>query len=206
MRFGNLTIIQKVDNNKCIAMCDCGVEKEFWFHNITSGRSSSCGCLNRSLSSERYKHINKSHGLANHPLYRVWRAMISRCYNDKDISFKNYGGKGVAVFDAWRNNFVDFYNWAIANGWSERLQLDKDIIGNGLIYSPSTCKFVTRSENCRNRKTNNLLTYNGETKTLAEWCELYNIKHTCVIKRISRGWTINQALVTPVKNNGYVKT
>lgn len=206
-KYGRLTIIQRLSKTKCIAKCECGIEKEYFTSNITSGKTLSCGCLNRQKSSERYAALNLSHGLSGHALYSIYHSMISRCYDINDISYKNYGGKGVIVCDEWRNDFMKFFEWAINHRWREGLQLDKDINGNGKVYSPETCQFVTRKINCRNRTTNKIIEHSGQSKTLAEWCEIYNIKnHSMVLGRISRGWDIDKALTTPAKNNGYANT
>jgi hypothetical protein len=206
-KYGRLSIVTVLNKYKVIALCDCGTEKEYWSANIRSGKTMSCGCFNRQKSSERFKKLNLSHGLSSHPLYSTYNSMISRCYDINDISFKRYGGRGIMVCDEWRNEFTNFYNWAVKNGWQDGLQLDKDIKGNGKnLYSPDTCRFVTRKINCRNRRSNKLIEYSGETKTLAEWCEIFNIKnHSMVLRRITRGWSIEKALLTPAKNNGYAK-
>lgn len=208
--YGKLTVIDNLPNkkrhlNKVTAKCECGNIKDFYLSNIVSGKTSSCGCINRQKSSERYKILNLSHGLANHPLYTIYHAMMNRCYNENDISYKRYGGKGVTVCDEWRNDFMKFFEWAMNYRWREGLQLDKDILGNGKLYSPDTCKFVSRSENCRNRSTNKIIQYNGESKTLSEWCEKTGLNHTCILHRLKRGWSIEKTLNTPAKNNGYAK-
>lgn len=169
----------------------------------------------RRKSSERMRQYNKkrvskytpelkvSHGLSSHPIYTVWFGMMSRCYNKKDISYKRYGGKGVVVCADWRNDFMKFYNWAINSDWKKGLQIDKDYNGDGMIYSPETCKFVTRSVNCRKRSTSRIIEYNGESKTLSEWCEKFGLNHSAVIRRIERGWD-NSLIFKPsrhAKNN-----
>lgn len=222
-KFGKLTITEiiPITNDtmrKCIAVCECGDSREYFLGNITSGKTKSCGCENRKSASSRFKNYNKtrvskftpdlneSHQLSMHPLYTVWSGMLNRCYNPNDISFCNYGAKGVIICEEWRTNFLSFYNWAINNGWEQGLQIDKDINGDGKLYSPNTCVFVTRKVNCRNRTTNRFIEYNGETKTLAEWCEITGLKHTCIIQRISSGWNLKRTFETPAKNNGYVKS
>ncbi len=185
--FGNLTItsvLNCTDNRsrKVIATCQCGVKKEYHLSNVLSGKTKSCGCINRLLSSKRYKNHNKAHsavslanGLSNHPLYKVYTGMIKRCYCSYDISYCRYGAKGVTVCDEWKKEFIPFYNWAMANGWEPGLQIDKDIKGSGKLYSPDTCCFVTRKVNCRNRTTNRYIEYKGFVRTLAEWGEVANL-------------------------------
>lgn len=213
--FGHLTIsvLLKCDNNrlrKAIAVCDCGVEKKYHLSNILSGKTKSCGCKNRLSASKRLNNYNKprkavsmAKGLSGHPLYKVYTGMIKRCYCENDISFCRYGAKGVSVCDEWKNDFIEFYNWALSNGWEEGLQIDKDIKGNGKLYSPETCVFVTRKINCRNRTTNRYIECDGHVRTIAEWAEVANLNQTCIIRRLGRGWPVDKALKTPAKNNGY---
>ena len=77
--------------------------------------------------------------------------MVERCHNPNNPNYPSYGAKGVYVCDAWRNNPKDFIEWALANGYTQGLCIDKDILSKQLgvlpFYSPATCKFVTYSEN-----------------------------------------------------------
>jgi hypothetical protein len=92
------------------------------------------------------------HGLSDSVLFSRWSGMRTRCYNPNASDYHRYGGVGVTVCDEWKNDFKPFYDWAMSNGFEESLQLDKDILCDELgvspkIYSPSTCKWVTRQEN-----------------------------------------------------------
>jgi hypothetical protein len=201
-RFGRLVILSTKPNkigsgSRSIAtvQCDCGKIKEIGLSNIKSGKTNSCGCLNAEMASAHCKTLNTDHGLSRHPLYIVWTAMHNRCYNPNDVSYPNYGAKGVAICEEWYSDFMSFYNWGILNGWKEGLQLDKDIVGNGKLYSPETCCFVTRKENGRKKKNNRLFTINGETKPLSEWCERLNLKYSTVYMRIKRGAEPSKAFV-----------
>lgn len=175
--------------------CDCGVEKECNYYLFKQGRINSCGCLRNELAAKRLSN-KKVHGLSDHPLNAIWRAINSRCYNQKDISYHRYGAKGVTVCEEWRNDFVAFYNWAIENGWQEGLQIDKDIKGNSKLYSPDTCLFVTRQQNCWHRKTSHLIEYNGELKSISEWCSILGLKYDTVRARIYKG----QSAIIAFKN------
>lgn len=215
-KFGKLTVIDILNTNKTglrkvSAKCECGSVKEYFFGNLQTGKSSSCGCENSNKSSDRMTAINIKRSplcaaqlggliitnLSLHPLYRTWCSMRARCRNKEAVSYKDYGGKGVRVCDEWENDFVSFYNWAINNGWSPGLQLDKDIKGNGLLYGPNACMFVTRSVNCRHKSNNRVITYDGVSKTLAEWSEITGISRIAIHSRIQRGWDLKKVFETP---------
>lgn len=137
------------------------------------------------------------HGLTNHKLFTVWWNMKQRCYDPKQTNYKNYGGRGVKVCDEWISDFKAFYDWAINNGWKYGLHIDKDIIGDGKLYSPDTCCFVTRKEN-NNRKRSNVI-YNGKRQSLSELSKEYKIHYPLLILRIKLGWSLEESLLTPVR-------
>lgn len=88
---------------------------------------------------------HKSH---RNPLYGTWNSMRHRCNNPKNIAYPRYGALGVKVCDEWLESFDAFADWALANGWEQGLQIDKDIKSKELgiyppIYSPETCSVVT---------------------------------------------------------------
>ncbi len=124
-------------------ICICGNNKVTSIGEIISGGTLSCGCL----SHENLIKRNTKFAINNHKINVCYLDMIRRCYNPKSANYKFYGAKGVSVCDEWKNNYESFINWALQNGWGEGLVLDKDIKGNGSIYSPETCSFVTRQEN-----------------------------------------------------------
>jgi hypothetical protein len=169
-------------------MCDCGNEKIIRLDHVKSGKTVSCGCI----QPNSIKNAISTHNLTNHSLYIVRINMINRCYNIKDIGYSNYGGRGIVVCDEWKNSFICFYNWAIANGWKEGLQIDrKDNNGN---YEPLNCRFVTRKINSLNRRTNRMITYKNETKPLKQWCDELNLPYKVVFNRLTRSnWSIEKA-------------
>jgi len=175
--------------DKAEYLCVCGNKCIGYVSNVKTGKKISCGC-------KRYLGTPK-HGLSEHPLYSVWENMYSRCYNAKLVSYKNYGGRGVRICDEWKNSPATFIKWGLENGWKEGLELDKDIKGDGLLYSPGTCLFVTVKENGNNRRANHRITFNGETLTLAQWADKLGIKQPTLCIRLKK-WNIERALSEPV--------
>jgi hypothetical protein len=92
------------------------------------------------------------HGFYGHRLRGIYNKIKNRCYNKKNGDYKWYGAKGVTMCDEWLNDYQSFYDWSIANGHDDGLELDKDIICERdnifpKIYSPETCMWVTKSIN-----------------------------------------------------------
>lgn len=192
-KFARLTIVSKVGYNKnghCIVLvrCDCGIEKNVHLYRLIQGDTKSCGCLN----SEKARQRALVHGMADSPLYNLWQHMKRRCYKPSNKSYKDYGGRGIAVCAEWYDNFQAFYSWAITNGYQKGLQIDrKDNDGN---YCPDNCRFVTQKVNANNRRSNVFISYNGETHTIAEWAEKLNLKYGTLSNRVNRGWPLEKAL------------
>lgn len=139
----------------------------------------------------------------NNRVYNIWHNMKDRCNNHNNRSYKHYGEKGIKVCEEWldkENGFINFYTWAINNGYKENLTIER--INNNGNYEPSNCKWATMKEQHRNYSQNRLYTINGETKCLTEWCEIYNINYNTVISRIDK-WKMNvlEALTKEINKN-----
>ena len=124
--------------------------------------------------------------------------MKARCYYHRNPSYKNYGARGIDICNEWMTDFTEFYNWAIENGWQRGLEIDRINVNIG--YHPGNCRFVTRIVNSRNTRSNIRYTYNGETKCLAEWCQLFNVSYGVMYSRLTvLGWSVEQAFTTPIE-------
>lgn len=131
-------------------------------------------------------------------LRNVWRGMNHRCYNNKHISFHNYGARGITVCDEWRNDFIAFYNWCMANGYEKGLQIDRrENDGN---YTPDNCRFVTRKFNNNNTRKTIKLTFKGITLSISEWSEKLNLSTDVIYARaITYGMPVEKALTMECK-------
>lgn len=187
--FNKLTVTKILSAVQVEAVCSCGTIKEYSIHNLISGNTNSCGCY----KIEQTKLSNTKHGLSKHKLVKVLGSMKDRCYNKNTKNYHNYGGRGITVCDEWRNNFKSFYDWAIANGWEEGLQIDRE--DNNGNYEPNNCRFVTNQENSYNRRTTKLITFNGKTMNLKDWSKELNINYSTLTMRLNKyKWSVDKAL------------
>jgi hypothetical protein len=190
-KFNLLTVIEYLGNSKWLCRCDCGNLKIAYGSDIKSGHTKSCGCL------------HTKHNKFGTRLYNVWWSMKSRCYYKNQKCYKNYGGRGIKVCNEWKDNFENFYNWAINNGYKEdakygecmldRVDVNKD-------YCPLNCRFVDMKTQQNNRRNNKLITYNEQTKNLTQWSRTLNISKQTLLYRIYKAkWNIEKALFTQTK-------
>lgn len=194
-KFGRLTVIDKLHNyhknNRIywLCVCECGNLINVNSSQLVSGQTQSCGCLRKDLLTQR----NIKHDKCNTRLYNIWGCMKQRCYNKNQPQYKNYGGRGIAVCDKWRDDFMVFYDWAMTNGYKSNLTIDR--IDNNKGYEPSNCRWVTRKQQNRNTRQNRNITINGETHCLKDWCKILGLKRSTVSNRINQyNWSIKQAL------------
>lgn len=135
------------------------------------------------------------HGLSYEPLFNVLSKMHYRCENENHPQYKDYGGRGISVCGEWSmDNAPAFISWAISNGWEQGLQIDR--IDNDKGYSPENCRIVSRSENCRNRKSNKKVVVNNEEMLLCEAVEKYSVVSKQEFERryYHRKWPLEKAL------------
>lgn len=200
-KFGRLTVVSCAGRDKYKHIlwecrCCCGKTCFVTGDNLKCGNTRSCGCLSRELSAERAKK-QKTHGMTNSRLYGIYNNMKQRCCDKNNRSYKRYGGRGITVCDEWlsnNNGFINFYNWAMENGYQDNLSIDR--INNDGNYEPSNCRWVTMLEQANNRRDNRYITYNGETKNIAQWSEQLGVNHMTLRGRLARGWSVEKTLTT----------
>lgn len=194
-KFGRLTVAEyKGSDNGHGAVwecdCSCGAAKIVRARHLKSGAVQSCGCLNKEKTSERAS----THGMTNTRLYHIWKQMRHRCYKPYASNYARYGGRGITVCEEWKNDFQAFYDWSMANGYSDDLSIDRiDANGN---YEPSNCRWIGLDLQANNKRNNHYLTYKGRTQTVAEWSKEVGIKYATLWQRISDGWSVEEALTS----------
>lgn len=200
-KFGRLKVLQFIEIRKhhsyWLCKCNCGNITEVSNSSLRSGKVKSCGCLRKETAKENVIKSQTTHHLTNTRIYNIWRSMKKRCYLKSYKAYKDYGGRGIRVCDEWRNDFMSFYNWAVANGYKENLTLDRiDVNGN---YEPNNCRWVDWKTQQNNRRDNIHIQYNGENKSVYEWANTFDIKYCTLWWRIKNGWSIEDALTMKVR-------
>jgi hypothetical protein len=120
----------------------------------------------------------KTHGKTNTRLFRIWQGMKDRCSNTNNPEYKYYGAKGVYVCDEWIDDFEEFYQWSIKNGYSDNKVIGKDIKCEALeyeikCYSPITCIWITATENtvqANKSRVKEVYQYDLEDNFIAKYC------------------------------------
>ena len=168
--------------------CDCGKEKIIRVDHVISGNSKTCGCV------RNQEPHHTTHNLCHTRVYNIWSKMRDRCYNPNNKTFKNYGGRGIKVCDEWlcRDCFINFFNWAMENGYSDELTIDRINVDGD--YEPTNCRWATWEEQENNRSNNHYITINNKTQTLKQWCKELNLRYQKTLNRIIRGWSYEEAL------------
>lgn len=204
LRFGRLVVIKRTLDRighgaRWFCKCDCAETTIVRAAALRSGRTKSCGCLNREKIAAKKL---KGKGHSRHPFYRIWDSMMRRCLNPKDKDFKNWGGRGITVYERWRSfeTFASDIEATIGPRPSSIHSLHR--IRNHGNYEPGNVKWATPKEQAqpenRRRKRLGLLKRNsivvGDTN-LSEACRRAQLPYDVVHNRIRRkGCTPQEAI------------
>lgn len=198
-KFGKLTVIKRVENSKWnetrwLCKCECGNETIVNYGKLAYKHTTSCGCYAKELF---INNVSK-HNLRKTRLYNIWANMKQRCFNKNNKFYNRYGGRGITICNEWENDFKNFYDWSIKNGYKDNLTIDR--INNDGNYEPANCRWVDNKTQSNNRNNNVILEYNNEKHNIKEWCEIMNITKSALNHRLKRGWDLEKALTTPQRN------
>lgn len=181
-KFGRLEVLKRVENKgketMWLCKCDCGKESIVFSSNLLKGHTKSCGCLKKESKG------NLKHGFSATKLGYIYCNIKNRCFNVKCKEYKFYGGRGIKLCSEWLKDAKKFYEWATNNGYKEGLTIDRiDVNGN---YEPNNCRWISRKEQNKNRRTNILITYNNETYILNDWSKRTGIDSRTIKSRIKK--------------------
>lgn len=180
-RFGRLLVVEEMSRRKRRRIvykckCDCGNYTYVTADDLKSGHTQSCGCYMRECTRDKFT----THGNSKDRLYIVWVGIKARCYNKNHHSYRNYGGRGIAVCEEWRDNYEAFRQWALDNGYdsnAERGVCTLDRIDNDKDYEPSNCRWANMQKQMNNTRRNVKLHLFGDVYTISEASRKFGIKY-----------------------------
>lgn len=205
--FGRWTVIERAGihdggHYAWTCRCECGVVKDVLATGLTSGSSKSCGCLRVELIGEyKTKHGDARRGRVT-PEFATWNSMMGRC----DSEHPNYGGRGVYVCPRWSvfTNFREDMPPRPPRAYSiDRINNETgsytcghcdDCIARG---APMNCRWATRKVQSRNKRTNAIVTYQGETLPVCDWAPKLGMPEALLRQRLKDGWSMERAVATP---------
>jgi hypothetical protein len=201
--FGRLTVISCVGrklggNVYWLCRCECGELREVRGSHLTSANTMSCGCARDERCAQlgrRSGGNNRTHDASGTPTFSSWRCMISRCCNPRHPHYNRYGGRGILVHPRW-SDFDSF----LADMGERPPGMTLDRIDNDDDYKPGNCRWATTREQHTNMSSNVLLHFDDRVQTIVEWAEELGIKSKTLWSRLNVcGWSVEQALTTPVE-------
>ena len=200
-KVGSRTLIKRNGKNKWgdtlwKTRCDCGHIDDFVAQgNLKRGVSDVCReCAKRKIGAS-----NATHGASrkNHPHHRewkIWKKLRGRISTTTDHAYSHYGGRGLDIDPRWKESFEFF----ISDMGPCPAALTIERLNNNRGYWPDNCEWKTRKAQANNRRTNCIVEFRGEKKTLTQWCDQFGRNMGTVWKRLFRlGWSVERALLSP---------
>lgn len=191
-RFGSVTIVSQAENfgrsYAHLGRCDCGDLRHYYSGNLKSQAHPMCPeCRTKSRPAR-----GASRG---HPLFNIWKAMIQRCENENHTWYHRYGGRGIQICDAWRN---DFYQFAKDMGDRPSPKHTIDRIDNDGDYCPENCRWLTISAQQSNRGNALKVEMDGALIGVDDIHQITGYKKPTIAWRIKKGWSAEKIINTPV--------
>ena len=208
-RYGRLTIIREVEPagsshkrvRRFLCRCDCGNEIICRLPNLKSGTTKSCGCYRKFVSSNR----RDCHHLKNTRIYRIWCGMKRRCYNKHNEHFDRYGGRGIIVCDEWKTDFMNFYDWAMSNGYDDKLSIDR--INNEGNYEPSNCRWANQKQQIVNSTAAIKCSLGGNIVSLSDIADILGVSFKRIrriVYMLNNGYDMNEILSLSKKDDSFM--
>lgn len=143
-------------------------------------------------------------GIAHHRLARTWYNMISRCYSEHTAAYKDYGGRGIKIYQPWLDDPREFVKYCEeVLGWTpEKLEVQKltidriDVNGN---YEPGNLRLATKQEQSMNIRSTRNFWKEVENINVAQLAREHNMYPHTLRARLINGWDLERALTTPVQ-------
>ena len=183
-KFGRLIVVELGERTrsgryKWLCKCECGNLKNIVGTDLKNGHSSSCGCLQSDVA----KEYNTIHGNRYSAEYSSWADMKKRCTNPNSENYKNYGGRGIKVCDRWLHSFENFYADMGPKPGPE-YSLDRYPNNETGNYGPTNCRWGTDEEQCKNRRSNRWIEFDGIKMVLSDWARFFEVSHSTLFEHL----------------------
>lgn len=164
-------------------LCECGTRTVKRASELKCLHAVNCGCAGRCDRAG---------------MYHLWRGMIARCENPNYPSYHNYGGRGIGVCREWADSF-DRFLADVGMRPTPAHSLDRYPDNNG-DYRPGNVRWATAAEQAVNKRSNRLITVDGDTRPLCEWADRLGCSPLVIACRIDKlGWPEKKAVTEPVR-------
>lgn len=199
-RFGRLTVERLSHKDKYgtlmwECLCDCGNVVTTQSGSLRTGKTQSCGCLQRERST--------THGMTKTRTFKSWESMKGRCLNPNDASYARYGAKGITVCQRWKDSFDLFL--ADMGERPEGKTLDRYPDRNGN-YEPGNCRWADARDQVRNMRSSRTLTIQGTTMPLIEWAPILGLTYSTLLRRVSADWPVGRIIREPARKKRMKKS
>lgn len=179
-QFGSWTAIRRTrgkPNALWECRCVCGTISEVARNSLVAGTSTSCGCVRISKATT---HGHNKRGKRSSE-YTSWRDMLRRCCDTTHPKYKDYGGRGIAVCQEWRESFEAFLRdmryKPTPKHTTHRFDNDRN-------YEPSNCSWATKLQQARHTRRSLMITFNDKTQCASAWAEELGISPIMLYNRI----------------------
>ena len=188
MKFGRLTVLERAPNKgrqaRWLCQCECGKKCVVPTARLNNGNTQSCGCLR--LERMKANHAT-THKMAGTKIYKSWCDLKRRCTCPTDPHYERWGGRGIKIYEPWFNDFQAFYDYVskLPHYGEEGYTLDR--INNDGNYEPGNLRWADADTQCRNKRNNIWIDYNGEQMILKDASRTSGLPYAAVYKRYRRG-------------------
>lgn len=164
----------KIYHVKCT---QCGWEADMQKHHIIKATTCTHIGINGQYKQYDYEWNNKR-------LCAIFKDMKGRCYNPNVKSYRWYGARGIQVCDEWLNNPKAFEEWALANGYTDDLTINRK--NENKNYCPENCEWVTLEYNSKYKSTTSLIEVDGEVHSGTDWAKKFGFGKNTINKYVNK--------------------
>lgn len=171
--------------------CECGRKKLVRKDAFLGGKTRSCGCEKKTIREFSDWGAWRDADPMTRLVYRRFMKIIARCESPSETVYKYYGGRGIKICEKWRNSFTNFIG---DMGLPPTSTHSIERIDNDGNYCPENCRWATKYEQARNKRTSVFVEIKGTRKLLIDWCQEFGCTFKLARWRISHGWDAVEAL------------